>query len=32
MNGEQWKEGHAVGEIHVFDRIYMFASESRREC
>jgi hypothetical protein len=31
-NGDQWKEGHAVIETHVFDRIYMFSPDRRHEC
>ena len=31
-NGDQWKEGHAVTETRVFDRICMFSPDRRREC
>jgi hypothetical protein len=29
---DQWKEGHAVIQTRVFDRISMFSAYSRREC
>jgi len=31
-NGNQWKEGHAVTETAIFDRIYMFSPDRRRAC
>ena len=31
-NGDQWNAGHAVIEIHVFDRICMLSFDRRREC
>ena len=30
-NGGQLKKGHEVIETHVFDRIYMFAPDRRRD-
>jgi hypothetical protein len=30
--GDQWKEGHAVIETNVFDRMYIFSPDRRREC